>query len=104
MNMLISFKLPLLPKMTCPTQRQCGSCFSLILPTLSKELILQFELIRTSLPDTHRNQVLGFYWLLNLTLCAATYPNRLLLSSLFTEETQEMFSRTAGVIQRPEGV
>lgn len=51
-NMLISSKPSLLPTMTCSTQRQCISCCFLGLPTLSKELLLHFELIRTSLPGT----------------------------------------------------
>jgi len=51
-NIFLSLEPSLLPTVMCSTQRQYISCCFLILPTLSKELLLHFELITTSLTDT----------------------------------------------------
>lgn len=51
-NILISSEPSLLPTMMCSTQRQYISCCFVSLPTLSKEFLLHFELIRTSLAGT----------------------------------------------------
>lgn len=51
-NVFLSLEPSLLPTMTCSTQRQSISCCFLILPTLSKELLLHLELITTPLADT----------------------------------------------------